>query len=126
MTEGSVGISTNRRGEFRARDHGGLRAALLAAGVVVMLVGLYARVLPLWLQDLWDDPNYSHVFIVPIISGFVLWRNLRSCWSRTGITSVNSHGVDLLCKIGLAIHRGLTRGARHTVQIRGCGYLWKC
>ena len=77
MTEGSVEISTNRRGEFRERDHGGLRAALLAAGVVVMLVGLYARVLPLWLQDLWDDPNYSHVFIVPIISGFVLWQRRR-------------------------------------------------
>ena len=77
MTEGSIGISTNRRGEFRARGHGGLRAALLAAGVVVMLVGLYARVLPLWLEDLWDDPNYSHVFIVPIISGFVLWQRRR-------------------------------------------------
>ena len=74
MTEGSVGISTNRRGELRERDHGGLRAALLAAGIVVVLVVLYARVLPLWLQDLWDDPNYSHVFIVPIISGFVLWQ----------------------------------------------------
>ena len=77
MTEGSVEISTNRRGEFRTRGHGGLRAALLAAGVVVMLVGLYARVLPLWLEDLWDDPNYSHVFIVPIISGFVLWQRRR-------------------------------------------------
>ena len=53
-------------------------------------------------------------------------RNLSSGGSRTGITSMNSQGVDLLCKIGLAIHQGLTRGARHTVQIRGCGYLWKC
>jgi exosortase len=77
MTEGSVGISTNRRGQFRERVHGGLWAALLAAGIVVVLVGLYARVLPLWLQDLWDDPNYSHVFIVPIISGFVLWQRRR-------------------------------------------------
>jgi exosortase len=77
LSEGSVGISTSRLGELRGRDHGGLRAALLAAGIFAVLVGLYARVLPLWLQDLWDDPNYSHVFIVPIISGFVLWQRRR-------------------------------------------------
>ena len=50
---------------------------MLAGGVIATLIGLYARVLPLWLQDLWGDPNYSHVFIVPIISGFVLWQRRR-------------------------------------------------
>ena len=36
-------------------------------------------------------------------------RNLSSGGLRTGITSMNSQGVDLLCKTDLAIHRGLTR-----------------
>jgi len=76
MTEGSAGVSAAVHDGDRSR--GWLRAGLLAGAVVVLLVGLYARVLPLWLQDLWDDPNYSHVFIVPIISGFVLWQRRRA------------------------------------------------
>jgi exosortase len=75
MTEGSAGVSAAAYDAHR--DHGRLRVGLLAAGIVVLLVGLYARVLPIWLQDLWDDPNYSHVFIVPIISAFVLWQRRR-------------------------------------------------
>jgi len=67
---------------------------LLAGGVVATLVALYTRVLPLWLEDLWDDPNYSHVFIVPIISGFVLWQR------RGELTAVpirgNWRGLPLL------------------------------
>jgi exosortase len=47
------------------------------AGAIAILIALYAPVVPVWLQDLWDDPNYSHVFIVPIISGFVLWQRRR-------------------------------------------------
>jgi exosortase len=77
MTEGSVGLSANRRDEFREREHGRLRAGLLAGAVVAILIGLYAPVFPLWLDDLWHDPNYSHVFIVPIISGFVIWQRRR-------------------------------------------------
>ena len=76
MTEGSAGVSAAVHDGDRSRSW--LRAGLLAGAVVVLLGGLYARVLPLWLQDLWDDPNYSHVFIVPIISGFVLWQRRRA------------------------------------------------
>jgi exosortase len=50
---------------------------VLAGAVVAILIGLYAPVFPVWLEDLWGDPNYSHVFIVPIISGFVLWQRRR-------------------------------------------------
>ena len=77
MTEGSVGLSANRRDELREREPGRLRAGVLAVAVVAILMGLYARVLPGWLKDLWTDPNYSHVYIVPIISGFVIWQRRR-------------------------------------------------
>jgi exosortase len=50
---------------------------MFAGAIVAILVGLYARVIPVWLEDLWNDPNYSHVYIVPIISGFVIWQRRR-------------------------------------------------
>lgn len=76
-TEGAVGLSANRRDELRERDHGWLLAGVLGGAVVAILIGLYSRVLPYWLKDLWNDPNYSHVYIVPIISGFVIWQRRR-------------------------------------------------
>jgi exosortase len=77
MTEESVGLSPNRRNEVRERDYGGLWVSVLAGAIVAALIALYARVLPVWLEDLWNDPNYSHVYIVPIISGFVIWQRRR-------------------------------------------------
>ena len=76
-TQGAVGLSANRRDELHERDHRWLLTGVLGGAVVAILVGLYARVLPYWLKDLWNDPNYSHVYIVPIISGFVIWQRRR-------------------------------------------------
>ncbi len=77
MTEESVGLSANRRDELREQAHGRLRAGVLAGVVVATLIALYARIFRIWLGDLWNDPNYSHVYIVPIISGFVIWQRRR-------------------------------------------------
>ena len=77
MTEGSVGLSANRRDGVHERAQGRLRAGVFAGAVVAILIALYAPVFPVWLDDLWHDPNYSHVFIVPIISGFVIWQRWR-------------------------------------------------
>src|SRR5882724_4053285 len=76
--DASGGVAANRPDEFRERDRGRLRAFLLAGAVVAILIGLYARVLPAWLKDLWNDPTYGHAFIVPIISGFVIWQRRRA------------------------------------------------
>jgi exosortase len=72
-----VGLSAHRQDEFRERDCGWLRTGVLVGAVVAVLIGLYARVFPVWLEDLWDDPNYSHVYIVPVISGLVIWQRRR-------------------------------------------------
>lgn len=77
MTDESVGLSTNRRDELREHAHGRLWVGVLAGAIVVVLIGLYAPVFPIWLEDIWSDPNYSHVYIVPIISGFVIWQRRR-------------------------------------------------
>lgn len=70
-------LSANRRDELGERHHGWLRVGVLVGAVVAVLIGLYARVLSIWMKDLWSDPNYSHVYIVPIISGFVIWQRRR-------------------------------------------------
>jgi exosortase len=74
MTEGSAPASVAPREGVTIRQGGWAITSLVVAAHVAIIAALYARVAPVWLQDLWDDPNYSHVFIVPIISGFVLWQ----------------------------------------------------
>jgi exosortase len=46
----------------------------LQAAVLVTLTGiLYAHVLPRLVMDWWTDPNFSHGFLVPLFSGFIVW-----------------------------------------------------
>jgi exosortase len=54
------------------------RAALASTAFVVAafatLLGLlYANVLPDLVQDWWDDPNYSHGFLVPLFSAYLVY-----------------------------------------------------
>lgn len=49
---------------------GGLQIFVLACLVIV----LYHHVLVTWVEQLWADPYYSHCFLIPIFSGWVIWR----------------------------------------------------
>src|SRR5437870_2817575 len=43
--------------------------------LVAILVGvLYAPVLRDLVQQWWDDPNYGHGFLVPLLAAWILWR----------------------------------------------------
>ncbi len=42
-----------------------------------ILVGLYWEIGPNWVQDIWDKPEYSHAFFVPLFSAFVVWQRWR-------------------------------------------------
>jgi exosortase len=45
------------------------------AGVlIVLVVWLYLPIMARLAEQSWNDPNYSHGFVVPIFSIFVLWR----------------------------------------------------
>jgi exosortase len=39
----------------------------------VLLGFLYAQVLPDLVKEWWDDPNYSHGFLVPLFSAYLVW-----------------------------------------------------
>ncbi len=40
---------------------------------VVILTGLYWQIFPALILDWWADPNYSHGFLVPLFSAFLIW-----------------------------------------------------
>jgi exosortase len=51
-------------------------ATLLRGGVLVLLIGwLYGGILTHLMAQWWRDPNFSHGFLVPVFSLFVLWRD---------------------------------------------------
>jgi exosortase len=41
---------------------------------VTLLTALYWLILPSLVSDWWEDPNYSHGFLVPCFSGFLIWQ----------------------------------------------------
>lgn len=43
----------------------------------LLLAGLYYPVIPSMIMDWYEDPNYSHGFIVPIIAGYFLYQRLN-------------------------------------------------
>lgn len=49
-------------------------AAAWAATLGLILAALYWRILRDLVTQWWDDANYSHGFIVPVFSGYLIWR----------------------------------------------------
>ncbi|HZS08276.1 MAG TPA: exosortase A [Blastocatellia bacterium] len=54
------------------RDSTGL---LRAGAIGLALLWLYGGVLGRLIQDWWVDDNYSHGFLIPFISGYIIWTN---------------------------------------------------
>jgi len=40
----------------------------------ILLIGIYFQVLVKLVSQWWDDPNYSHGFLIPLVSGYLIWR----------------------------------------------------
>lgn len=60
------------RASGRSRQWSGLALPILL--IVVVLGLLYRGILRDLAVQWWDDPNYSHGFLVPLFSGFLLWQ----------------------------------------------------
>ncbi len=51
-----------------------LRASAVVSVFAVLLGALYWSILRDLVAQWWDDPNYSHGFLVPLVSGFLVWQ----------------------------------------------------
>ena len=49
--------------------------------LVAMLAALYWGILRGLVWQWWDDPNYSHGFLVPFFSGFLIWQRREQLWA---------------------------------------------
>jgi exosortase len=67
-TENAIADSSGRAAE---KFHGTAQLLLLA----LLTGGLYFHIVQQLVLQWWTDPNYSHGFIIPLFSAFVIWRN---------------------------------------------------
>ena len=72
--------------EPRERAKPGIAGILTVALLGGLLLGLYWKILSALLAQWWDDPNYSHGFLVPLFSLYLIWgrRALLERLPRTG------------------------------------------
>jgi exosortase len=63
---------------------------------------LYASVLKHLVRQWWADPDYGHGFLVPLFSGYLLWRD-RDRWMNCEIKPSNFGLVVMLGAIGLLL-----------------------
>jgi exosortase len=63
--------------------------------ILALLGALYYPIIPLWVSELYSDPNYSHGFIVPLISGYFVY--LRMAELNAAPVQPSNHGLWLLC-----------------------------
>ena len=67
-------------------DPGGRRMRLVQfSAIAAALLYLYAPILFDLVADWWNDPDYSHGFLIPLISAYFIWER------RERLTSMNSH-----------------------------------
>ena len=72
---------------------------VILAGLVLML---YASVINSLVLQWWNDPDYSHGFFVPLVSGYILWHE-RQRWTKTEIKPSNFGFVMMLGAIALLL-----------------------
>ena len=76
--------------------------------LATLAVILYARVLRLLAAQWWDQPDYSHGFLVPIFVGYLVWRS-RHQW-RAAVLRPNNYGL-LVMVVALFLLLAGTLGA---------------
>jgi len=68
----------------------------------ILLIGIYYSVLTVMVETWWDDPNYSHGFLIPLVSAYLIWEKREKLNHKISHKS-NAGLVFLLGGIGLCI-----------------------
>lgn len=61
---------------------------------LILLAVLYAPVVPSMVGDWYNDPNYSHGFLVPLISAYFMWE--RRAALRTAVIAPSNFGLVVI------------------------------
>jgi exosortase len=91
-----VAATVTSTGVVEERLPWGIWAAVLGGLVLV----LYGPVLTRLVANWWENPDYSQGFLVPVFSGYVLWRK-RDRLARIPLTPSNFGALVMLGAIGL-------------------------
>jgi exosortase len=75
---------------LRGREWSGL--AVPAVVLAVILAVLYRGILRDLALQWWDDPNYSHGFLVPLFSAFLIWQQ----WDQLRTVPVRGSSLGLI------------------------------
>jgi exosortase len=70
--------------------------------IILLIAGLYWRVLADLVSDWWTDPDYKHGFLVPVFVGYVLWRE-RGRYKAIPCAPNNWGAVMMLFAIALLL-----------------------
>lgn len=65
-----------------------LRRRWAWALAVALAAALYAPVIAVLVGQWWSDPNYSHGFLIPVVSGWLVWQT-RGHWRRLPLQPSN-------------------------------------
>ncbi len=88
------------------------RQAQYSFGVLFLV---YAPVLADLVSDWWNDANYSHGFLVPVVSGYLLWKKKERLAGRVGDSS--KFGLPLLAMALILFVVGSAGAEYFTVRV---------
>ncbi len=88
---------------MRAEFLRGAKSSLWLALVLTALVGiLYGPVFRVLVTQWWEDPNYGHGFLVPVFSGYFLWRD-RERWLKAATEPANAGLLVMIFAVAMLI-----------------------
>jgi len=67
----------------------------------ILLIGIYFQVIIELVVQWWDDPNYSHGFLIPLVSGFFVWKARKKLGT---LPTQNSNWGLLVLVAGLGLY----------------------
>jgi hypothetical protein len=88
---------------WRSRMRQTARSVVPCGLLVVAFLYLYASVLPALVTDWFTDPDYSHGFLVPVLSGYFIWQRrqtlaalaVQPCWWGLAVLLIGVCGLLL-------------------------------